>query len=202
MKNIYAVKYIKTAAAIPFLAGYLIAGTAYSLPCNGESVVRGETMMEVSAKCGEAVLKEQRTVTVEEVNPDRTKRSTVVIDEWTYDRGPEESVQWYRFENGTLTDISDKGFGTMQDFSIDTCRNGELLAVGDSTVDAYLKCGSPIAKETLNSKIMETESNGSKRRTILQVAEWTYRYGPKAPGYTLTFENGIVAKIRMREFGQ
>ncbi len=53
MKNIYAVKYIKTAAAIPFLAGYLIAGTAYSLPCNGESVVRGETMMEVSAKCGE-----------------------------------------------------------------------------------------------------------------------------------------------------
>ncbi len=202
MKERSLVKYIKVMAPIPFLVSLLFAGNALSLPCNGETADLGETMKELAAKCGEAAFKEQRTVTVEETNQDTTRRTTTVIDVWMYDRGPEEPVQSYRFENGKLAEITNRGYGTVRDFSVDTCRNGAALAVDDSTAETYLKCGDPIAKEKLDNKIIETESNGLKRRTIVSVAEWTYRYGPNAPGYTITFENGIASKIRAREFGK
>lgn len=34
------------------------------------------------------------------------------------------------------------------------------------------------------------------------VVDWTYRYGPDLPGYTIRFENGIAGEIRVREFGK
>jgi Protein of unknown function (DUF2845) len=90
----------------------------------------------------------------------------------------------------------------VHDFSIDTCRNGESLAIGDSTIDAYLKCGEPLAKEKRENKVIENDEGVTKRRTFLSVVEWTYRYGRDLPGYTVTFENGVTAKIRTREFGK
>lgn len=187
---------------IPFLLHLTLAGNALGLPCKGQTVNISETMNEVAAKCGAAVLKDQRIVTVEEIDEEGSRRSTTTIDEWSYDSGPDELVQTYRFENDKLVEISSNGYGSVRDFSIDRCRNGEALAVGDSTIETYLKCGDPLAKEKLGNKTIETESEGIKRRTILPVVEWTYRYGPNAPGYTVTFENGMATKIRTREFGK
>jgi hypothetical protein len=167
-------------------------------------------MSEVTAKCGEAALKEQRTVIVAEMTTEvtgtiitsATTTTSTTIDEWTYLFGPEEPVQSYRFEKGRLIEISNKGLGPVYDFSIDPCRNGGSLAVGDSTVETYLKCGEPIAKETRKNKVIESEYGVTKRRTTVPVVEWTYRYGPDAPGYTVTFENGVATDIRTREFGR
>ncbi len=195
-------KYIGLPVTITFLAHLALAGNALGLPCKGQTVNISETMNEVATKCGEAVLKDQRVVTVEEKDETGTRRNTTTIDEWSYDAGPEELVQTYRFENGKLVAISNNGYGSVRDFSVDRCRNGEALAVGDSLIETYLKCGVPIAKEKLGNKTIETESDGIKRRTILPVAEWTYRYGPNAPGYTVTFENGLATGIRTREFGK
>ncbi len=202
MERSDAFKYFGLPVTIPFLLHLLLAGSAMALPCKGETVNISETMNQVAAKCGEAALKEQRVVTVEEKDESGTRRTTTTIDEWSYDSGPEELVQTYRFENGILAQISNNGYGSVRDFSVDRCRNGEALAVGDSLIETYLKCGVPIAKEKLGNKTIETESDGVKRRTILPVAEWTYRYGPNAPGYTVTFENGLATGIRMREFGK
>ncbi len=188
--------------AISLLFHLILAGNALGLPCKGQTVNVGETMLEVTAKCGAATLKDQRSVTVEETDEAGTRRSTTTIDEWSYDSGPEELVLTYRFENGKLVAISNNGYGSVRDFSVDSCHNGEALAVGDSTVETFLKCGDPLAKEKLSNKTIETESGGIKRRTILPVAEWTYRYGPNAPGYTITFENGLASRIRTREFGK
>jgi len=187
---------------IPFLFHLLLAGSAMALPCKGQIVNVGETMNDVAAKCGEAAIKDQRSVTVEETDEARTRRSTTSIDEWSYDSGPEELVQTYRFENGKLTGIGNNGYGSVRDFSIDRCHNGEALAVGDSLIETYLKCGEPLTKEKLGNKTIESESGGVKRRTILSVSEWTYRYGPNAPCYTVTFEDGLATKIRTREFGK
>jgi len=195
-------KYSGLPVVIPFLLHLLLAASAMAIPCKGEAVNIGETIKEVAAKCGEAVLKDQRIVTVEERDEAGTRRSTTTIDEWSYDSGPEELVQTYRFENGILAEIGNNGYGSVRDFSVDRCRNGEALAVGDSLIETYLKCGEPIAKEKLGNKTIETESGGVKRRTILPVVEWTYRYGPNAPGYTVTFENGLATRIRPREFGK
>jgi hypothetical protein len=202
MEKSGAFKYIRLQVTIPFLFYLLLAGNALGLPCKGETVNISETLKEVAAKCGEAALKDQRIVTVEETDEEGTHRSTSNIEEWSYDSGPEELVMTYRFENGKLVEISSNGYGSVRDFSVDRCQNGEALAVGDSTIETYLKCGDPLAKEKLGNKTIEAESGGIKRRTILSVAEWTYRYGPNAPGYTVTFENGLATKIRTREFGK
>ncbi len=193
-------KHFKLAVTVPILFCLLLAANAFGLPCKDQTVNIGEIMNEVAAKCGEAALKEQRTVKVEEADEDGTSSTITTIDEWTYDSGPDEVMQSYRFENGKLRKIRNVGYGTLRDF--DTCRNGEKLAVGDNAVETYLKCGEPLAKERRDDKVIESESSGKKRRTFIPVVEWTYRYGPNAPGYTVTFENGVAAKIRTREFGK
>jgi hypothetical protein len=211
MKGSRSFKHIELGVMVSFLIHILFAGNAFGrIPCGGQTVNIGETMHEVTAKCGEAALKEERTVTVSEINTEitgtiitsTTTTTSMTIDEWTYDFGPEEQVQSYRFENGKLKEVISKGLGPVHDFSIDICRNGEALVVGDSTVDTYLKCGEPIAKENRKNKVIENEYGVMKRRTTVPVVEWTYRYGPGAPGYTITFENGVAVNIRTREFGK
>jgi hypothetical protein len=178
------------------------AGNVFGAPCRGHLVNTGEGMAEVVDQCGEATMKERRLVTVEVIDEQGTTKTATAIDEWTYDLGPEEPAQTYRFENGILAEIRSNGYGRSRDLRIDPCRNGEVLAVGDTTADAYLKCGDPLARERLKDKLVETEEGGKKYRTFLPVMEWTYRFGPDAPGYTVTFENGASVKIRPREFGK
>lgn len=184
------------------LGALLFASAALGVPCKGETVNTGDTPEEVTTKCGEPMLKEKRVVSVRETEGDVTRGTVTTIDEWTFNFGPAELMQSYRFENGKVSDIRVDGYGLMRDFSIDSCRNGELLAAGDRTLDAYIKCGEPLARETRADKVTETEERGIKRRTTVSVVEWTYRYGPSAPGYTLRFENGLVTDIRSREFGK
>jgi hypothetical protein len=202
MKKSWRFKYFRLVAAVPFLLCLFLAAAAFGLPCKGQIVNIGETMNEVAAKCGDTVLKETSTIKVEETDEEGTSTDTSKIDVWIYDAGPEELVQSYRFKNGKLTEIGSNGYGTFRDFSIDTCRNGESLKIGDNTVETYLKCGEPLAKEKRDDKIEESESKGKLLRTFTPVVEWTYRYGPALPGYTVTFENGLATKIRTREFGK
>ena len=210
MKKFRGIKCATLLITISFLLHLFLAGDALGLPCRNQNVNLGETMEEVAAKCGEAALKEQRTVLVVETTTEvtgtivtsTTTTTSTTIDEWTYLFGPEELVKSYRFEKDKLTEISINGYQAVNDFSVDLCRNGESLSIGDSTVDAYLKCGEPLAKEKLNNKVIESDYGVTKRRILIPVVEWTYRYGPDAPGYTVTFENGVAAKIRSREFGK
>lgn len=173
------------------------------LPCNGQAVNVGDTMDEVTTKCGEAMFKEERTVKVEEIDQNGTRSSAATtVDEWAFNSGQGELMLSYRFENGKLAEIRSIGYGRLPDDPADTCRNGELLAVGDSSLDAFLKCGEPIAKERLAAKVVESASGGERRLITVPVAEWTYRYSPDAPGYTLRIDNGVVTEIRRREFGK
>jgi len=203
MKKSWCFKYFRLGAAVPFLLCLFLAATAFGLPCKGQIVNIGETMHEVAAKCGDTALKETSTIKVEETDEEGTSTiDTSIIDVWIYDAGPEELLQSYRFKNGKLAEIGSKGYGTFRDFLIDTCRNGESLKIGDNTVETYLKCGEPLAKEKRDDKIVESESKGKPLRTFIPVVEWTYRYGRDLPGYTVTFENGVATKIRTREFGK
>lgn len=192
-----------TRQALVLAAGLvLFAGPAFGIRCKEEPPIPGDTLQAVEKKCGSPTLKEQRMKTVKEVDAEGTRSTSTNIVEYTYDSGPQELLQTYRFENGALVDILGAGYGRPHDDRGDTCRNGELLAVGDTPVDAYLKCGEPLARENRPNKITETEENGTKRTTTITVTEWTYRYGRDLPGYSLTFEEGMVTDIRPREFGK
>lgn len=192
-----------TSLVLTLSAILLYSGVASALPCKGKVVDIGDSTTAVSEKCGEAMLKEKSAVKTEEISESGEKKTAITtIDEWLYDFGPEEQMQSYRFENGKLVNISSPGYGRKWDDMADNCQNGENLAVGDSLLDTYLKCGEPIAKEKLPDKVTETIDGNRKIVTTEPVVEWTYRYGPDAPGYTLQIENGIVTEIRTRAFGE
>jgi len=186
----------------------LVTDTAHGGSCKDAAVTTGDPLAEVTAKCGEPMLKEERTVKVEETVKDKkgihTTTTTTTINEWVFNSGPTEQMQMLRFENGKLAEIRNIGYGLLNDPANDTCRNGELLAVGDTTIETFLKCGEPLGREKQADKMTETESESgdTKVKTTVGVVEWTYRYGRDLPGYTVRFENGTAADIRPRKFGE
>jgi hypothetical protein len=186
----------------------MMAGMALAGSCKDADIATGDPISEVAGKCGEPMLREERTVKVEETVKDKkgshTTTTTTTINVLVFSSGPTEQMQMLRFENGKLAEIRNIGYGLLNDPANDTCRNGELLAVGDTTIETYLKCGEPLGREKQADKVTETESeNGdTKVKTTVGVIEWTYRYGPDLPGYTVTFENGTAAAIRPRKFGE
>ena len=188
------------------LGQFLLTGTVLAGSCKDADIATGDPMSEVAGKCGQPMLKEERTVKVEETVKEKKKvhttTTTTTIDEWVFNSGPTEQMQMLRFENGKLAEIRNIGYGLLNDPANDTCRNGELLAVGDSIVETYLKCGEPLAREKRDDKTTESESDDKKVKTIVSVVEWTYRYGPDLPGYTVRFEDGTAADIRLRKFGE
>lgn len=191
------------AAAVLVSAVIGMAGTALGLPCKGWLATTGDSMEEVAGKCGDAMYKEQRVVKQEITETNGSvSNTTAVVDLWAFDFGPDELMQSYRFENGKLVEIDNIGYGRSPESTDDTCRNGESLAVGDTSIETFLKCGEPLAKEPQADKIIETKSGGETRRTTVPVVEWTYRYGPDLPGWTLRIEDGKVTEIRKREFGK
>lgn len=192
-----------SAAAICLALGWLFCTTpALGLRCAEYTPVPGDSLQAVVAACGPATLNEHRKITVKETDANTYRTITTDIVELTYDSGPEEPMQTYHLENGILVSLTSYGYGRPYVDRGDSCRNGELLTVGDSEVNAYLKCGEPLAREQKGDKKIESEGNGTKRETTVSVVEWTYRYGPDLPGYTLRFEDGIVAEIRERAFGK
>jgi hypothetical protein len=192
-----------TSLALMLSAILLNGGAASALPCKGKMVDIGDSTTAVSEKCGEAMLKEKSAVKTEEISVSGEKKAAITtIDEWLYDFGPEEQMQSYRFENGKPVNISSPGYGRKWDDMADNSQNGENLAVGDSYIEAYLKCGEPISKEKLPDKATQTVEGNKTIISTEPVVEWTYRYGPDAPGYTLLIENGQVTEIRTRAFGE
>ncbi len=184
------------------IGALLAVAPAFGFPCKGDGVTIGDTPEIVTKMCGEAMLKEKRVVTVKETEGKVTSTTVTKIEEWIYTAGPTELMQSFRFENGKLMDIGSPGYGPVQDFSVDNCRNGEFLAVGDTPLAAFMKCGEPLGKENKADKVTETVVGDVKIKTTVSVVEWTYRYGPDLPGYTLRFENGVVVGIIPREFGK
>lgn len=194
--------YISVAALIPFLCFLFIAEKGLCYPCT-EDPANGETRGEVTAKCGAPMSTESRTIKIEETDEQgKVSTTTKDVTELIYGSGPDNLVQLFRFEDGHLVQIKNVGYGKINDFTNDMCRNGESLRVGDTTAETFLKCGNPLAREPREPSIVETEIPGKIRRTFVPVVEWTYRYGPDAPGYTVTFEDGVAVKIRTREFGK
>ena len=90
---------------------------ADNMRCNGEVVSEGDLRFEVLSKCGEPAAKESRQV-VREVTVHRRDRktserirTTVTVEEWTYNFGPGGFLYLVTFEDGTVVDIRSAGFG-------------------------------------------------------------------------------------------
>lgn len=176
-------------------------GRVEAAPCNQEILV-GQPMDEVAALCQVPTLKDKRDLWEEESDGKTKKRTTTTYEEWTFDTGAQEFMQSIIFLNGKVAETRLLGYGSMRDPMMPNCRNGEGLAVGDTMVDAYLKCGEPLSREKQADKVVESTDGEITRRTSVAVTDWTYRYGRDLPGYTIRFEDGRATDIRQREFGK
>lgn len=180
---------------------WTLSGSAYGAACS-EDVLIGQPLAEVAAKCPQPTLKEHRDLWEDRIEDKKRTRSTTSYEAWIFDTGPQEFLLNLVFVNAKLAEIRNLGYGSMRDPMMPECRNGEGLALGDAMVAAYLKCGEPLAREKRGDKVEVTVEGEVTRRTSIALEEWTYRYGPELPGYTVRFENGVAKEIRPREFGK
>lgn len=85
--------------------------------CKNGIVSAKDAMPEVLSKCGEPALKAQRSEArlvqswEQYGKKERTIATTVTIDEWTYNFGPNEFLHLVTFESGRVTRIESLGYG-------------------------------------------------------------------------------------------
>jgi hypothetical protein len=88
---------------------------AWALRCNNDLVGIGDHKLEVLQSCGEPVLidrwEEYRKAHDNYYGHWYPKIETVIIEEWSYNFGPNKFMRIIRFENGYLKNIESVGYG-------------------------------------------------------------------------------------------
>lgn len=80
--------------------------------CDDRYPARGSTKAEVLLLCGEPTGKDShKEELVESIDADTKKKTTITIDEWTYNYGPGRFTRIFQFENNQLVDIRTGGYG-------------------------------------------------------------------------------------------
>ncbi|SDM34899.1 Protein of unknown function [Geoalkalibacter ferrihydriticus] len=79
---------------------------------DGRTLRVGDTKIEVIRKCGAPAYSDSREdELLRAVDPHRALRSTIRVDEWTYNFGPRRFLLHLIFENGRLRQIETGGYG-------------------------------------------------------------------------------------------
>lgn len=107
--------YIGYGALIGVLLGSLTSAEA--LRCGNRIISLGYTKSEVLERCGEPTASEQRDEGTTETSVDPvtkhivSRKTSVLVEEWTYDFGPNSLVHILRFSNNKLVKIDTAGYG-------------------------------------------------------------------------------------------
>ncbi len=85
---------------------------AETFRCGDRVVSLGDTKADVVIKCGDTDLKDSHEESIiKSIDPFTKQKVTVIVDEWTYNLGPDSLIRILRFENGKLVDIKTGGYG-------------------------------------------------------------------------------------------
>ncbi|HTG01509.1 MAG TPA: DUF2845 domain-containing protein [Nitrospirota bacterium] len=80
--------------------------------CSEQAVSRGDGKNDVLIQCGEPAMKDvHEEIVSERLDSGALEKRTVVVEEWTYNLGPNRFVRILTFRNGKLTDIRTGGYG-------------------------------------------------------------------------------------------
>jgi hypothetical protein len=115
-------------AALTIFASWLVAATAGAdgMRCGNRLISTGDSTYDVRSRCGEPrdatrrteTRTERRRVRVACANGEaRCEReqevsAEVVVDEWTYDFGPQRFVHYLTFLDGKLARVATGGYGS------------------------------------------------------------------------------------------
>ncbi|MGI9309564.1 MAG: DUF2845 domain-containing protein [Gammaproteobacteria bacterium] len=112
---------------------FLIAQPALAMRCGTKLVLKGDHQAKVLNYCGEPTLTSSRTILrsgptrqglksglstggssishTEEVYFYRRSMEEVIVEEWTYNLGPNRLMRVVRFENGYVSRVDELGYG-------------------------------------------------------------------------------------------
>ncbi len=80
--------------------------------CSAQSVSVGDSAAEVVAKCGEPAWKDEREEIIRERLDDETVRKIyIIVEDWTYNFGPNQFLRIFTLRNGKVTKIRTGGRG-------------------------------------------------------------------------------------------
>lgn len=79
--------------------------------------------------------------------------------------------------------------------------DGGIVSVGDSAVDLIMKCGQPAWKDSYSEEFVDKFDRGVKRKTYINVEEWTYNFGSQQFLRIVTLRNSVISSIRTGQYG-
>jgi hypothetical protein len=187
---------LRCASAL-LLASLALTAPALALRCGSNLVHKGDHIIEVLNKCGEPVWRERwEDEVIERRFFDTLERQSVVMEEWFYDFGPSRLLHILRFKNSRLESIATGDRGSR--LSVQSCREGKVLSIGDSKFEVLSMCGPPDYSEIRDADELIINRFDRSRRTTIRIDEWTYNFGHRHFLLHLTFENG---RLKRMEFG-
>lgn len=168
--------------------------------CKGSLVNAGETQEDVLEKCGEPAWRDRRS----QHGTDAGTGSGVPVEEkeeWVYDYGHSQLMQFLRFRNGRLVTIRSgiHGFGGSRGGD---CGYGKNLALGNSKLEVVAICGEPTGGGTVGEAPLPPEGTAERRHELLAKDQWVYDFGPERFVYYLIFRHGRLMEIRSGGFGR
>jgi hypothetical protein len=80
--------------------------------CSDQIISVGDSAPEVMAKCGKPAWQDKREEIIREQLDDNTVRKvSVIVEDWTYNFGPNQFLRIFTFRNGKVTDVRTGGYG-------------------------------------------------------------------------------------------
>jgi hypothetical protein len=207
-------------AALALAAALAATGTARadSIRCAGGIVSTGDSKLDLLGKCGPPTLVEARTD--EQLRFSSTpdgregvgRRTSVTVERWTYDFGPQRFVQHVVVAFGRVEAVERGGHGHGAPARpgaepIPRARCGQLaFREGERTYDLLARCGEPAVRDvkvvTRFAKV--TSPDGTETEAVAgttTVERWTYDLGPRAFVRLVTLEDGRVVRVDTGGYG-
>jgi hypothetical protein len=179
-----------------------------SLRCEGGLVSPGDSKLDVLGKCGEPALRDSRTEERASAALDEHAqavsgiRISAVVDDWTYNFGPQRFMYVVSLEGGKVVAIERAGYGydpelvraprTSKPASCDS----SSLRVGVIMLDLLARCGEPASKDVRQVQRLRPTGEASVELEI-----WTYDFGPRQFMHLVTLEDGKVVSVERGGYG-
>ncbi len=175
---------------------------ASTLSCGTRLVRVGDSKAEVFRICGEPAWREKYDEEWWQKERDRGIRhgGSIAHEQWVYNFGPTQFMQYLYFENGRLVKIERGDYGyTRAPGKPKTC-TPEVLEQTTSKNEVLESCGEPYFKDE-REEIRIQQAGSVTRKFNVTVEEWTYDFGATRFMRTIVFENGHVVDIRLGDHG-
>ena len=179
--------------------------------CDGGLVGVGDLTVDLLARCGSPSLidrwtEEREALAVNvEAKLAAAERTTIEVEQWTYDFGTSSFIQQVTFHNGVAVSVSQGSYGhgtprvEARRPRVSRCEPS-AFHVGDLKVDALARCGEPAAIHTWQGPrttpvVVTGGAVIAASSPPARMEQWVYNLGPSWFMRVLLFENGRVVAV-------